>query len=776
VELFENILPADDTQATSNVELRVIGPYSSATLRTMCLEATTSSLPSADTPWLSRIEMITASATATREMMDYQDKTDIAELLQSKGHLKQFCRTTETDDELANAMAQELADRGVDATNDPIAFVSEWDTLYGRELPLTFMHYAGKLPFWPDLVSVPTVPGAPSNQHYGGHFFPYVYLRGIDGKLPGDPPSTAEQQSGTDEAKAQATANAEQSEGRDHSDYLLRLSDDLVAKDAEYRAHDWMGRGLRAVGVLGSDVYDKLMVLKALRSKLPGTLFFTTDLDARLFNPAEIGETHGLLVAAPFGLKLGPDYQGEIPPFRDSYQTSFFLATMMAIGSVKQAPNLHATRIFEIGRTQAIDISRGGSDPIHPARRDWEVLSLLLHRLWFGSALLFFAMLFVALAFFATAGLPNKHPQKAILYTVLMTMAAAGAAAVTVCLLAWWAGPTGEPMYLTEGVSIWPTEAIRIFAAVLALHFLCMSVASVRANRVDVEKSFDLDSSAARGINPTIREKPWSDLAGMTETDKPFEANHLWARYVALGLQRNRLWRVGALGATYVLFGWFAFRLFGFPHVPAANPFGRAADHVIFCITILMLAALALYAGDVALLLGKAISNLGRGATRWPPAIIARVAERKSLPKEAVSLWLDMRFIAARSTAIVPLALYPSIVLALMLLARSRFFADWDWPWSVALVALIGLLFTASCHFLLLRSAQHARKHALGLLSVMVEDAQWLPTKDAIERLIESVEEIREGAFASLLQFPAVSAVLLPLLAGVLEYLSRTQG
>ena len=38
--------------------------------------------------------------------------------------------------------------------------------------------------------------------------------------------------------------------------------------------------------MLGSDVYDKLLILQALRPAFPRAVFFTTDLNARLAYPA----------------------------------------------------------------------------------------------------------------------------------------------------------------------------------------------------------------------------------------------------------------------------------------------------------------------------------------------------------------------------------------------------------------------------------------------------------------------------------------------------------
>ena len=74
-------------------------------------------------------------------------------------------------------------------------------------------------------------------------------------------------------------------------------------------------------------------MLQALRPLLPNAWFFTTDLDALLLHPGAQTLTRNLLVASSFGLQLGSDIQGEIPPFRSGYQTAQFLATRVAARS-----------------------------------------------------------------------------------------------------------------------------------------------------------------------------------------------------------------------------------------------------------------------------------------------------------------------------------------------------------------------------------------------------------------------------------------------------------
>ena len=71
-----------------------------------------------------------------------------------------------------------------------------------------------------------------------------------------------------DRAEGQSQFDYLQPPGRPASSNWMRSSDATIDD------------GIEAVGVLGSDVYDKLLVLQALRPLLPNAWFFTTDLDA----------------------------------------------------------------------------------------------------------------------------------------------------------------------------------------------------------------------------------------------------------------------------------------------------------------------------------------------------------------------------------------------------------------------------------------------------------------------------------------------------------------
>src|SRR5262245_37612130 len=216
-----------------------------------------------------------------------------------------------------------------------------------------------------------------------GWLHPFKYLRGLDGQMPdaggsgsganGKDPAIKPDKDSKNSAKSTPDLSTkDRAEGQSQFDYLQRLGDRIQQRDAELRRKG--EQGIEAVGVLGSDLYDKLLVLQSLRPLLPDAWFFTTDLDALLLNPGAQTRTRNLLVASSFGLQLRPDIQNGIPPFRSSYQTAEFLATRIAIRddgppeNSRPAPPI-TPLVFEIGTTREFQFPKQGSAQVKNSQR-----------------------------------------------------------------------------------------------------------------------------------------------------------------------------------------------------------------------------------------------------------------------------------------------------------------------------------------------------------------------------------------------------------------------
>ena len=198
----------------------------------------------------------------------------------------------------------------------------------------------------------------------------FRFLRGLDGQLPAQrttvdgpagqaPAPRPTPANGTDLAKANASNGRrfEQPNGRLQLDYVERLADDLARRNFE-QIRDGKGP-IRAVGIIATDVYDKLVLLRALRSRLDRAAFFTTDLEAELIHPANTVFTRNLLVASGYGLSAWtkssapdlPEAKYNQAPFREGGQTALYCSVIDALGHpLGELKNADSTPLlYEIG-------------------------------------------------------------------------------------------------------------------------------------------------------------------------------------------------------------------------------------------------------------------------------------------------------------------------------------------------------------------------------------------------------------------------------------------
>lgn len=366
----------------------VLGPVGSTILREMI-------------PWHERLPMITGTettplalsgvrmfswdATAQDELLvhdtqSYSPRADIKAFLKKKWGLD-FINTTATDDQLCSELADELQLRNVDLTDrsQHIALIFEWDSFYGRTLPVSFTAEAfRRQQHWSPTprkirrsveAVLETQPNRSPNAICGAvsNIHAFTYLRGIDGKLLKEEVSEAPQRTKSTTTSMQERSNAQEAmnraEGQNQFDYVprvaLQLSElDRRLKIGEVDGPDQRGK-LSAIGVVGGDFYDKLLILQELRAHFPDVVFFTTDLDARFLDPEFERWARNLVVASNFGLTLHPEIQREAPAFRGNYQTAFFFAALSALHQVreKQFIRVPAPRRFEIGRINPVDLS-----------------------------------------------------------------------------------------------------------------------------------------------------------------------------------------------------------------------------------------------------------------------------------------------------------------------------------------------------------------------------------------------------------------------------------
>jgi hypothetical protein len=894
-------LPAEGTPP-DKVNVKILGPQLSTTLRAVVDEVNSDDWPKGK-DWSSGScrgsappHFYVSDATVSDATLIPEDpRPDVksSSCLGSDTCLRDFFhakgielyRLTATDDALARTIRTELALRGVDQENTPskipliaelhaisaalvgtvqhylrlpsvdeshhIALISEWDTLYGRTLPDAMARCLGSATCKPD-----------NSDPDPNWLHRYKYLRGLDGQMPNvaglDSGNGAKDsdnrpnKDGKNSAKDRPDPSTkDRAEGQGQYDYLRRLGDRIQQLDADLRRKDQ--RGIEAVGVLGSDVYDKLLVLQALRPLLPDAWFFTTDLDALLLHPGAQTLTRNLLVASSFGLQLEPDVQGEIPPFRSSYQTAEFLATRVAIrGGIPKQAWLNPL-LFEIGSSRAFqfasqsdgdsrktkaqepletDAAGSAKSEVDNCKNDLLSCDKVQPP---GSAMAPQASIPLVIVFSALGlcvALIPRAPRNgawnrvnafmapserkltlAVKFMSLVVGLGLVIAAVAIIIHILWQPVAalltdhGQPMTLLEGISVWPTIFLRVAAFVSCIWLIRYSWRCLDGNLAEIVQDFHLKQTWNRVRAEQARivsgHRPWVGFAARfwypTAADGSAAERGVapsfqsvssgWGTYVYQGSLSSRMWRVTG-GIVAMLLLWATLSLvFGQPRAPARGDLSLHAYEWVTFFLVFATLFLVFFVADTTLLSWGLIRAFHKGSIVWPPEALQKYGDRLGFKPQSCDQpgreqrclddWLALIFLSKRTKCITGLLYWPFLIIALIVVSRSRLFANYNASIPDLVTMGVGVLIVTACAMVLRRSAEASRKTALRRLNDQIAAARSFQSEtqlaSQLELLLHRVEELREGAFSPFSQQPVVRAMLLPLgsLGGtaLLEYL-----
>ncbi|WP_294539445.1 hypothetical protein [uncultured Rhodoblastus sp.] len=746
--------------------------------------------------------------------------------------------TITPDHIVAKAIRQELGRRNVHFDTDSIALISEWDTSYGRDIKATMTS------------TFQASSGGPGSTGHDNRPYFYGYLRGIDGEIASDkkskPAAKNSESSDNDKDPLESQAKAryfDSLEGLGQYDYLRRLEDELKAKDDLLKLDG--GPGLRAIGVLGSDVYDKLLVLRALKPSFPNAIFFTTDYDVSLQTASERKFTRNLIVGSAYGGTLG-DGQGEIPPFRSTYQTSAFAATLAALcdDHVLDAYSNRATlfemtrdgQLREIGRypsraAQMETVSNEGCVSKRPLAKDQRTLlfspvsSAVKTNVGVLSAAGALLLMFYIFASFQSARkerLFNEDqqqdadsgdapPRKTVARPPILFFSAGRVFALfcTVWLLfigfgVWFWEPIagkltesgeGAVISATEGLSVWPTIAIRILNMALAILFVAIAQLRLNANNREIVAHgdfglvdprpapvLDRNQRMASGVLKTLcvrsvnALKYWISLVSpkaptfiekQTEQNGWYPLGPAWTNYVHAGNTYERVIR--SLLVTLILCGvfWFFMSEFddGTPAIRGALArawFRRSIYGEFFFVTFL-----TIYIADATALCLAFIDDLQHNKTFWPnrepPPDAAGSDDACRIANDS----RDLRFIEMRTRCILPMVYFPFLLIALSIVARSDIFAPYPLSPAVVIGVVCGLGIVFLCAWAMSRDAERTRAQAIGnlkeaILGLKRDDAASDLKAAHLEALMEEANGARQGAFSPIWSQPLVKGLIIP--------------
>lgn len=764
----------------SKVSFNIIGPHDSGTLEKMYdnVNSFKESAQMQSSKYRGLSHIFSPFVTAVNDQLqDTHNKNQTSDWLKWNNRYQlqnKIIRTISSQDKLANTLFCELALRGVtpsafDATKcgglsgfvqgrknnkQHIVLIGELDTFYSRKLTESILNKGKEF-------------GKDSYE-----FHTYSYLRGLDGTTTKSANNKQESKNKSSQANKQTNEGTkEQLErpiGTSQLDYLLQLAEQIKRLDKEKSSDG----GIKAIGITGNDPYDKLLILQAFDKKFPGILFFTTDLDARLFHPTEIQSTRNLIVASPFGLKLHDKLQPSTPPFRDSYQTSLYLTTLIALhcpqnkehcseSALNQVMNIEP-RLFEIGNYGAIDLSHTPGNDVHPMSEfditdensTQENLFLMVSIFIFMLFLLYlspkklragigvtFTSIILITLFYHFASLHNNYGS--------------------------------ESLSFTNGTSIWPANGIRLLAFILAAYFIVRIKMQLSDNRVIIEKKFT--------TNRTTENIPkfntlWSKLSIDNWKTEPgskntVQFNAIWSDYIELRGSGCCSKRVALMLLLY-------FAIFGFlnlsgyleiPKVPFRGETSFTINSTILSLSVFLYLVLTFGIADASHLSSCFIKRLASYDIIWDEEIVKRYKKRYGLPEKETKNKILMDFIYQQANAINNFIYYPFFILFLLILSRSSYFDNWQITPLLLFIFIFTALITLGSAFRLRSATEEAkdiivkRLESYHLETIITKSQRQNEKKsERIKLIIGEIKGLQEGVFTPLSHHPIVLSLLMP--------------
>lgn len=662
-------------------------------------------------------------------------------------------RTVALDRVVLKRIVDELADRGVDLCDATkrVLLVGEWDSQYGRRAMNALS----------DLLAAHSCPGHRANDRTTLLF--YWFARGLDGVAVGSGETNGEPNTSAADKASQApkALQIEWPEVPDQRDYLRRIGQQLTQlKQVKH---------IVAVDVMASDTHDKLLLMQELRGLIPRAPFFTTDVDAGYTHPLVFPWTRNLIIGTGYGLALRQDLQRHTAPFRDGYQASTFVATLVAVRLPSCGDHCGAwaslgsqtPQLFEVGRTRLVPLLPDtGSTVLRPrctpeGIRDCASLQPSYPPPQRGFSYNVSLPLIFLLGALAAVGWAWKPSFLCLVQRRKVEPNAAAAAPVApphgrdlsfmngvfgcgllgslllaayliaqVIVPAWRAFPP-EPLLWDEGISSWPIAFCWSLALCLTFVFLLRIASTVHAR---------LEATAVRFLGPknsvpaAEEDAPLGYLAWLCESfsvttrPKPIGSTDRrdfaipWNRYLRHGRGGRRALRIGILWVIICLAPFLMLHGDGLsPPAVIRGGFrfvivGLDAAHYVM-LTVLMAAV-----GDAVLLCTLFVIDVGRQRNCYPEAVLDATCERLGLSpalKPYLDEYIDTEIVADRTAAVADYLYYPFVVLAVLAGSMTNLFDDW--VFSLARVGLYGT-FTALLLLLWLglhRSAINARDTAL---------------------------------------------------------------
>lgn len=659
-------------------------------------------------------------------------------------------RVQASDDYVIEMLLDELSLRvpGFGKGENEVCLLYETDSFYGRTMVDVFnsryRDFTGKEQARAETIS---------------------YLKGVDGTLPLVQQKSESPLNPQDTTALLSAINKRVMERNSEQWVLDQRQTDYL----ERQAHSLKSRvdTIRAIGVFGTNVFDKIKVIEILRKEFKNVWFFTVDLDASFINNDNPLATRNVLIGSALDCSV-TDGRVTSPEFRDSFQSALFLSTLDALG-VLDKNYVGKPSVWETSRAGFERLTFSGQPIWHVDSMcneqacgngsekgqawSWDmflerhfqvkdgrkVAKFLRPILLILTAVFLVAVAKVIVEAWRSPDKPRWHGQivnqlERTLPTGSYKRVVAGMfiAVAALCLFGWLAqkvlGGLSEPFHWFNGDSIWPSLIIRGFAAVLGFYFFMRSFIDIDEA---IHKMWNVKESGAllRGLEA--------------------------AKFAGRNVESRYYFRVLILVASFVLLQWSLFQVLGVAgrfFTPGRGSMAFFSHEMTILFSQAVFYLLVWSAVLRHLRCRELLSQLT--AQTDPPADGEPMenSAQTSLPEGALSK-PEILTLLKYNQAVVQSILYPFAMLVVLLASRHPVFDAWNFPVALLISSSLILGVLVFCAYLLNESANELAKR---------QKALFKPASDArtsSEAIWESKELI--GSFIPFWKQPVIQALTL---------------
>ncbi|WP_422418946.1 hypothetical protein [Pseudomonas sp. GZD-222] len=364
----------------------------------------------------------------------------------------------------------------------------------------------------------------------------------------------------------------------------------------------------------------------------------------------------------------------------------------------------------------------------------------------------------------------------------------------------------GEPMFLFQGISAWPTVALRLLAALISVSALCWGWRNLQVNRIEIRNTYHLSH-----ITPIYRARLWRHFPLFNQRHKkwswrqwlnqlghwlfkiifplsPSDIPHIrdksrdalqlptsrdarplvyisrfWREHCECGTFTARLLRAALATWFFLVITSVLMVLWPMEGLPVRGT--STMWRLSWLLPLVLFQLLVFWVVDANRLLTRFIRQLSNHHGIWPNSLQIEHEKIFGIPAHpCIDDWMDMVLIAKRTAAVNRLIYAPTIVLLIMIASRSSYFDNWPTPPSIVLSFLLTAAILLSSAISLRRAAEKARQIALRRIDdYLLFPAEDRLNQDKLEMIRARIAALNTGAFSRYSEEPLVRALLLSL-------------